>query len=347
MATIDRYYFNVCTDGARQKGVDIDRLLRNSGIEPAELDDANWRGSVESMACLVQEIWEALSDEYMGYTPQPMPRGAFAFASELAVIGPTVAEGLERAIRFYSLASKDIKTHISEIHDQAIIHVEFAAPELDGTHYFSEFWMIIWHRLACWLADEVIPMLEASFDYAKPESYFEEFKYLFPCAHTFEADRRAIILDARALNCPVRRTVKDVHEMVAEAPLALMTVPASDTSLSRQVRIVLTEDLSCSSKRMAKHLGFSPDALRRHLREEGSSLSKIREYVRRDVATRELTNSTRSVEAIAAALGYAEARSFTRAFHRWTGLSPSVYRSRHGKHHYLGRQSSNEGSDSR
>lgn len=331
MATIDRHYFNVCTDGARRNDIDVDQLLRNSGIEPTRLGDPNWRGSVTSMALLVQQIREALGDENMGFTRQPMPVGAFAFVSELAAMGPTVAEGLERAIRFYNLAGSGIVTRISQDEERIIISVEFAEPELDAKHYFSQFWMMTWHRMACWLADEVIPILEARFNYDHPQLYFEEFKYLFPCPHKFKADTLSIILDSRASNCPVRRTPDDVREMALKAPLALMTLPASDSTAYRQVRVLLSRNPACSSTQIARALGVSSDTLRRQLRHEGSSLSTIREYVRRDVSTRELTRSTRSIELIAASLGYAEARSFTRAFHRWTGVSPSAYRVRHGR----------------
>lgn len=139
------------------------------------------------------------------------------------------------------------------------------------------------------------------------------------------------MLDTSALGSPIRRTAEEVAEMVAAAPLALMTVPASDISLSREARLLLSSEPSCSGSRIAEKLGLSPDGLRRRLRSEGTSISRLREYVRRDVATRELRNNIRSVEVISAMLGYAEPRSFTRAFRDWTDLSPSEYRAKHSK----------------
>ncbi|MET0370376.1 MAG: AraC family transcriptional regulator [Sphingobium sp.] len=330
MATIDRYYFHVCTDGARRKGVDVDRLLRAAGIAPAQLDDPAWRGDVDAMARLVRGIWRALGDEFMGYTAQAMPIGAFAFACELALAGPTIADGLRRAIRFYNLASRDIHTIARDEAGLLAVFVRFAEPQRDPTHYFSEFWLIIWHRLACWLAGETVPMLEARFDYPRPDAYFEEFKYLFPCPRLFDASDRAIAMDGSALKGPVRRSREELAEMLRDAPLAMMSIPASDRTLSRKVRLLLAQDPAMDADRVAQALALHPDTLRRRLRGEGSSLTTIRENVRRDVATRDLAGTGRSVEAIAAALGYAEPRSFTRAFRVWTGMSPSRYRRRHG-----------------
>ena len=329
MASIDRYYFNVCTDGARRAGVDIDRLLIHAGIEPTRLAEPGWRGDVSAMARLVREIWAVLDDEFMGYTARPMPRGALAFATEVAAAGGTVAEGVARAIRFYNLAGPDISTEYRETDGRATIRVRFAEPERDPTHYFSEFWLIIWHRLACWLAGEVVPMLEAHFDYPRPDTYFEEFKYLFPCAHRFDAGERLIVLDAGALQVPVRRTRAEIEAMTGDAPLGLMTIPASDTTLARRLRLLLSHDPSLSLKAIADDLGLAADTLRRKLRAEAATISQLRENVRRDAAIRDLTTTGRSIEAIAARLGYAEPRSFTRAFRAWTGTSPKIYRIRH------------------
>ncbi|MBV9508952.1 MAG: AraC family transcriptional regulator ligand-binding domain-containing protein [Caulobacteraceae bacterium] len=326
MATIDRYYFHVCTDGARRRGLDVDALLRAAGVDPADLGDPAWRGDVDAMARLVRGIWSALGDEFMGYTRTPMPLGAFAFACETAREAASVGEGLRRAIRFYNLASRDIATRIGQTGEAVTISVRFAEPERDPTHYFSEFWLIIWHRLACWLAAEIAPMLEASFDYPQPVGYFEEFKYLFPCPHRFEAGERTIRLDGRVLAGPIRRSAEELRAMLARAPLDMMTIPASDHGLAPQARRILAASPAMTLAEVAARLHVSADILRRRLYREGAGLAAIREDVRRAAAIRALAHSGRSIEAIAAELGYAEPRSFTRAFRAWTGCSPSRYR---------------------
>lgn len=330
MATIDRYYFRVCTDGARHRGADVAALLREAGIDPALPETPGWRGDVAAMARLVQAIRHRLGDEFMGYTAHPMPLGAFAFACDIALDASDVAGALARAATFYTLATRDIETRV-EIGERMRITTRFADPGRDPTHYFSEFWLITWHRLACWLAGETVPMLGASFDYSRPRGYFEEFKYLFPCPHRFDVDERAIELDAHALAVPIRRTRADLAEMLARAPLDMMTIPASDAGLARRVRLLLAADPARDGDAVAAALGVGPDALRRRLRGEGLGLSAIRENVRRDAAMRQLSLSGQSVEAVAAALGYAEPRSFTRAFRQWTGMSPSEFRRGEGR----------------
>jgi len=326
MATIDRHYFSVCTRGLQRAGGEPKSLLRKVGVDPALLQQPSWRGTVHDMARLVALIWEELKDEAMGFTPEKTPRGSFAFATELAMEGDTVADGLRRAMRFYNLVNPGIHTCLDEEAGGVAVTVSFAAPEQDPDHYYSEFWMIIWHRLACWLAGETLSMVSADFDYPRPTTYFEEFKYLFPCNHNFKAAERRFFFDRHILYAPIRRSHSEFETMVAEAPLELMTIPSSDASMHRRVRQLLVQKPSLQAEEIARQVNLKPDQLRRELKREGRKISQIREFVRRDMAFHWLVTSNRSVESIAEDLGYSEARSFTRAFRTWTQHSPSEYR---------------------
>jgi AraC-like DNA-binding protein len=326
MATIDGYYFQVCTKGADRAGIAMHDLVHGTGLNPEDFAVPGWRGPAEAMALLVRNIWASLDDEFMGYTGRCVRPGSFAFACELALEGADVADGLARAARFYNLLDAGIETRIGATAEGLEVAVRFGQPARDPDHYFGEFWMIIWHRLACWLAGETISLLSAEFDYPRPQAYFEEFKYLFPCRHRFDGGARRIVMDAHALHAPIRRTAAELEAMIAAAPLDIMTIPASDASVARQVRQLLTRGPDLTIGELAAETRLSPHKLRRLLREEGANLVTIRENVRRDKAVRLLTASNATVEAIAEALGYAEARSFTRAFRHWTGRSPSEWR---------------------
>lgn len=326
MATIDSHYFRVCTRGAVRSGLSLPRLLAEAGVDATSIATPGWRGDVRAMALLVQAIWRDMADEAMGFTEHGFPVGSFAFASELAWAGETVGEGLARAIRFYNLICPDIETTLTILDREATVRVRFRKPALDPDHYLQEFWLIIWHRLASWLASETVPLLATTFNYTKPIEYFEEFRHLFPCPHQFEADETSIIMDARTLAAPVRRREQELIEMIRVAPLDIMTIPASDHSLARRVRLLLQRNYAISADEIAEALSLSGEVLRKRLRREGTALSMQRQEVRRDAAMRALSRGGRSIEAIAFELGYEETRSFTRAFKAWTGVSPSRFR---------------------
>ena len=81
---------------------------------------------------------------------------------------------------------------------------------------------------------------------------------------------------------------------------------------------------------VARALRVSPRTLQRQLAEAGCTFQKLVDEVRFVTALR-LISEHYKLSDIAFRLGYADAGSFTRAFERWTGLTPQKYRSRFGR----------------
>ena len=79
---------------------------------------------------------------------------------------------------------------------------------------------------------------------------------------------------------------------------------------------------------VARLLDISPRTLQRRLNGEGISYSDLVDRCRCNAASEALECTQRSIEDISTTLGYADASSFARAFRRWTGVAPSIYRNR-------------------
>jgi len=77
---------------------------------------------------------------------------------------------------------------------------------------------------------------------------------------------------------------------------------------------------------IANLLGVPVRTLQRRLQQEGVSYSQLVEQTRLESACRLLSASKICISEVAGTLGYADPGSFSRAFHRWTGMSPCVYR---------------------
>src|SRR5262249_39832814 len=102
----------------------------------------------------------------------------------------------------------------------------------------------------------------------------------------------------------------------------------SDRLMIQKLRDVLRAD--CTDFRrgesVAGALNISLRTLHRRLREEGASLQKLKDEVRRDLATERLVRTSRSLKQIARDVGFHNEKSFMRAFKQWTGESPMEYR---------------------
>ncbi|MEJ2140379.1 MAG: helix-turn-helix transcriptional regulator [Gammaproteobacteria bacterium] len=79
---------------------------------------------------------------------------------------------------------------------------------------------------------------------------------------------------------------------------------------------------------VAQLLQVSPRTLQRKLSEAGSSYSGLVERCRCRVACESLRYTQDPVQDIAALLGYRDVSSFSRAFRRWTGITPRDFRNR-------------------
>ena len=77
---------------------------------------------------------------------------------------------------------------------------------------------------------------------------------------------------------------------------------------------------------VAEITGFSPRTLQRRLGSEGTSFSQLIDQTRHQRAFAMPAESDNRLIDIALVLGYKDAPSFTRAFRRWTGISPREYR---------------------
>ncbi len=83
-----------------------------------------------------------------------------------------------------------------------------------------------------------------------------------------------------------------------------------------------------SAPRVAALLGLHERALRRRLHDEGTSLHALVNTARVEIAQQLLQETRLPVAEVAAALHYADATAFARAFRRAAGASPTAWRAR-------------------
>jgi AraC-like DNA-binding protein len=82
---------------------------------------------------------------------------------------------------------------------------------------------------------------------------------------------------------------------------------------------------------LADALHVSPRTLRRRLEEHGTSYKTLLDELRRELAFHYVGRSGEPTDAIAARLGFTEPSTFYRAFKRWSGTTPALYRAKSGK----------------
>jgi len=96
----------------------------------------------------------------------------------------------------------------------------------------------------------------------------------------------------------------------------------------RQVReLIYREDEGFRGvEAVASDLHMSERTLKRQLALEGTTFTDILEDLRRQKAILLLDDPRQNQERIAEQLGYSDVANFNRAFKRWTGTTPGLYR---------------------
>jgi AraC-like DNA-binding protein len=148
-----------------------------------------------------------------------------------------------------------------------------------------------------------------------------------PCAFGQAAPRLVLTGAVFALPLPsAERELLPLLEQHAEQELGRL-------DLDREVVPGLRDALrsACAEGRptltlVARRLAVSPRSLQRRLDERGTSFSTELDAVRRALAEAHLAARDLSIAEVAFVLGFSDQPAFTRAFSRWTGMTPHAFR---------------------
>ncbi len=270
-----------------------------------------------------------VGDDFYGLTEHPCKVGTYLFMIEIAMNFHTLEEALGKAIRYYRVATEDIRFSMSRSDQFAEIRVELDNPELDYMHFLVEWQLMLWHRFASWLVGEAIPLTHAEFAYPM-QSPLEDYQRMFSRNCLFERNSTLIRFHARYLDkYNVRKTAEFNDFMDSRYDLAY--IPGVDSAMAPRLEAKLehyfNETLSFfSMEDAASENNMSSQTLRRRLEEEGTSFRQIKDNVRRKVAMQWLRDPAVPIAEVARLSGFADPNGLSRAVKSWTGKSPSEFR---------------------
>lgn len=158
----------------------------------------------------------------------------------------------------------------------------------------------------------------------------EAYNRFYGCAVRFGAENDAFVLANADVDSPLlssNRQLAAVLDRMLTEELARLSKGDVVTRCKAAV-LERLESGEMSEAQMAKALHLSRRTLQRKLADADTSYQKLVDEMRRDLALRYIEDPVRSITDITFTLGFSQQSAFTRAFRRWTGLSPSDYRAR-------------------
>lgn len=332
--TISIHFVNAALAGVKRLGMDVETLLSHVGIEAELLRQSKARISPEQYTRFIKMLWMVTQDEHMGFGLQPRRLGTFAIMCQLIIHAKTLGQALELSAQFYKLFGDEWSVVLERDKHEARL-VPFVPKELDPDHFITESMLMIWHGLASWLIERRIPLERVHFGYARPSHADEYDALFFAPVMQFDTQRTEITFAADYLDLPIRQTEEDLEEFLKAAPAQLLVKFKNTNSLTSRIRDVLKSQIGEEMPTLndvASMLYLSPQTLRRRLAAEGKSYQGVKDALRRDAAIHLLLNPKLTLEDVAQQVGFSETSTFHRAFKKWTGVTPGLYRQLHGYH---------------
>jgi AraC-like DNA-binding protein len=310
---------------AKEAGLAVDLLVRKAGLRLREMDDPSRQLRVRDQIEFLNLAAAALQDEFLGFHLAHVP--------DLREIG----------LLYYVLASSDVLGDAFErvARYSTIINEGVAAKALTGRefglslHYVGVSRHADRHQIEFWLAALVMVCRQLTGLRLLPkqvrvahqrERHSANFAELFGDDVQFGAEVDEIVFDANAKDLPVVSADPYLNKLlISYCEAALADRPRNGGSFRSIVENSVVPLLPHGKARLseiAPRIGVSQRTLARRLAAERLSFSSLLVQLRRDLATRYLSDPALSISQIAWMLGYREVGGFSHAFKSWTGKTP-------------------------
>lgn len=311
-------------------GLDPDEMFRRVGLDPGKLYEPNARYRDASLYRLWTLAVRITKDDCIGLRVASYWHPSAAHALGYAwLASATLKDALERTVRYFRMMSDKEKLTLEESGEELRLIVENPAPDYPTAAEDLDASFAVLINLCRMCHGESFSPLRVTMRRPRPPNPAPlEAHFRAPIQFAGNEDSVAFDKsDALARLPTANAEVARANEKVVQDYLARF----DRSSVAMQVRARLTEQLSsgnATQESIAGSLHMSLRSLQRRLSDEGTSYKSLLEETRRELAVHYMDQSHRSINEITYLLGFSEPSNFSRAFRRWTGESPSVYRSR-------------------
>jgi AraC-like DNA-binding protein len=313
------------------RGADPQALLASAGINPDELEDQDRRIPLARFRALIKAGQSLAGDPALA-----LHYGETVDLSEVSVVGlighasETMLHAFEQLQRYARLMS-DVDTGGRERFEIVVRGVDaWLVDNRINPNEFPEHTEIAFAQMVtgCRMFGVDPFTRSVRFTHADP-GYRSEYERILGAPVSFGCDENAMLLEQRFMNHPIALQPRYVFGILSDHALALLRSLEESDSLRAQVESLLMPVLhtgQASMEAVAGRLGMSRQTLFRKLKAEGVTFEQLLDQLRHGLALHYLGGRKVSVNEAAYLVGFSDPASFSRAFKRWTGISPSEAR---------------------
>ncbi len=237
----------------------------------------------------------------------------------------TAGAAVQRIVRFIQVFSTQVQLY--SVEDEHSVTVYF---EAKGAAHPLQIEALVSRCVNSWkeMEAENLPLVMEVRLGGEAEKRREECEKILGTRVRLGSKRVAVRLNRRALDARLptsdafllKRLDASLEDMLEDLP----NVDFAE-QVKQRIRVLLSER-EISEELVALPFNVSPRHLRRKLSETCTTYEKLLDEVRMELAIRLIQENRLNLGRIAFELGFLDPSSFTRAFRRWTSMSPTAFR---------------------
>ncbi len=311
----------------RSLGVDPAALLAEAGLDPALFDGPNNVVTYVKRGRLFRLCVERTGCRHFGLLVGA--RGglhSLGLVGLLAKYAPDVKTALRGIVRHLFLNVRGAGVALAVEGGVALLTYDIHVAGAEANDQVGDGAVATMFNLLRALCGPGFAPIEARFAHLRPDEVGPH-RSFFGVPLRFDVEHYGLAFAADWLERPVPAADAELEDLLRQQIETLESHHPDD--FPEQVRRVLRSALLTGHsgvREVAALFAMHPRTLHRRLREFGTTFQTLADEGRREIARQMLADTALDVAAIAAALDYADASAFTRAFRRWTGTTPARWR---------------------
>ena len=307
-------------------GIDSGRIFRSLGIDGTLSNDPMSRLPAATMTRLYRACVDVTHNPYFG-----LQVARNIHVSNLHALGyalaasATLMDFCRRLERYMRLVSQVTNVHLGEQGDEVHLRFEHLV-ELSGETEDCFFAFLILTMRT--LYKPGFNPLRVAFRRPMPLEGAGPYEKLLRAPVSFSNVDGLLVFDKATLQLPLSGSCPElaqVNDNITISYLAKLDKNDVVTGVVQKI-IEFLPDGEFGRDKVAAALCMSPTTLQARLAQRGSNFQQLLDDTRKDMACSYLRQGGRSVTEVTFLLGFADTSNFTRAFKRWTGVSPTEFR---------------------
>lgn len=307
--------------------IDPELVMREAQVDPKVFENPDNRLSFSARARLLSVCANRSSCPHFGLrVGQAGSLSTFGLVGYLSMHADRVEEALQSLARYLHLHGQGGACDLECHGNRAFFYYEIVQRVDRGADQLEDAAIAIACNMLRELCGKNWGPIEVWFTHRRP-SDIRPYKEHFQAPLRFDMPQAGIHFSARWLGRAVKAADPELHRL-----LQLQIDQLEDRyreDFSEQVSQVLPHALltrSATAEQVAALFSIHSRTLHRRLKSNGTSFRELVRASRYALARQLLETSDAPMAQVAETIGYADARVFSRAFKRWSGVSPARWR---------------------